>query len=211
MSYPYSVITEPRMKLMIDLGFRYGRRGGSIPNNYNLENYMSLYSYPVIDTSRPHYAELSKELQKNGNRWTIMLFHHIFPENATEWKTFARYDVKDSYSLSPLDFERYIRLIRNSDYYAGSIQQMGDYIKTAKTTDLKFSAYDNYYTISLDNLSGNEKYHASLTVELQTPWRYIQVDGSMSDGIYEVRDGKALFGGAPGATIIVRKLESEQQ
>jgi peptidoglycan/xylan/chitin deacetylase (PgdA/CDA1 family) len=209
-SYPYSVITEPRMRAMTEMGFQYGRRGGSIPNEYEISNYMSLYSYPIIDTSRPHFAELYRELQSNTDKWTIMLFHHIFPENATEWKIFASHNVKDSYSLTPLDFERYIRLIRNENMAAGSVRQIGDYHKIVKTTKLDFSIFENYYTINLNNPDFKKAADINLAIELFTPWRYVQVDGSSSDGVYENRGGEIILKAPPGATIIVRKLESEE-
>lgn len=182
-----------------------------MPNAHDLDNFMSLYSYPVIDTSRPHYGRLSDMLENNNGQWTILLFHHIFSESAVEWKTFARYNVKDTYSLTPLDFERYIRLLRNYDYAAGSIRGIGNYLKCARNTDLDFSVYDDYYTIGLRRPFDGSQDSVNLSIELRTPWKYIRIDGSTTDGIYEVGNGNIIFEAAPGSTVVVRNLDIEDR
>jgi hypothetical protein len=109
----------------------------------------------------------------------------------------------------PRKCERYTRLIRNYDYAAGSVREIGDYIRVRRITTLNFGDFDKYYTISLNRPVDKTGDSVSLSIALHSPWRYVQLDGSAADGIYEIRKGEIIFNAAPGATIVVRNLAGE--
>jgi len=208
-SFPYSVVDASIEEVLAEAGFRNGRRGGDKPNPPLPPNPFRLYSYCIMDSSRPTPAAFKETIEQNENQWTILLFHHILADSAREWTLFRHHGVKDTYSMKPTDLERYLRLFRNSGYAIESLGRIMDYIRAREGTKIEFGSFGDDYLIRLIPTAGRENDSTVLSVNLTTPWKIIEVTGAVDEGIYNIRNGRIDFDARPGSTILVRNLEKD--
>ncbi len=206
-SFPYSAVDGSIEKALEEAGFLNGRRGGDKPNPPLPPNPFRLYSYCIIDSLRPTPAAFKEVIERNDNQWTILLFHHIYPDSAREWALFKYHGVKDTYTITPKELERYFRLFRNSGYEIESLGDIMDYIRARENTKIEFGPFGDDYLIRLIPKNGQANDSAAISIKLTTPWRIIEIAGAIDDGIYNVRTGEIDIDARPGSTVLVRNLE----
>jgi len=208
-AYPYSSLTSAGVEILTDLGFRYGRISGNQSNNPSDLVKTKLYSHVIIDDQNPDPWSYVNTLDENRGKWTILQYHHLFPKDAREYSQLADHDVEEKYNVTPRNFERQVRLLRNRNLSVYPIREIGDYLDAYKATTLEFSEHQDSYVLTLRIDNENNEDYPPLTVKLTTPWEWISIEGSEHDGVYHNRTGYINFDADPGSEIIIQRLSQE--
>ena len=208
--YPFSGYDARITEMVRRSSYLFARLSG---NRYNLpreaDPYL-LHSFVIRNEQTPTTAQLIHWLQKGQGKWTILMYHHVFPEDSRELRVMESHRVRDTYSVTPSTFERHARIIRNSDYYVGTIADVGTYLEMARQAQVHLQKFRDFVVITAQ-VSREVPLRRSLTVRFTAPWRTVRVKGSLADGIYNLRRGEVLLEVWPGEDVIVENLEGKSE
>ncbi|MEA3497047.1 MAG: hypothetical protein U9R42_13555 [Bacteroidota bacterium] len=195
-------------KTLENLGilFAKSRFNNNFYNNINSLNYYSLQSI-IISDKYPSQYEFDSIIANGKGKWIIFSYHHLFPVSSKEYKLFESGKYKNTYSISPKQFERQIRLIRNSDYWIAPISTIGKYQKERENSTIRTTKYSNLTFLSVINKLDKKNYKQPLTIEYITSSKKIRVTGSVADGIYNNREGKIYLNVLPNKEVTIEILD----
>lgn len=208
--YPYSSQTSAGVRIMETLGFKYGRIGGNKSNDPHDYSEAALYSHVMIDDMNPDPQSFVTILDDNLSKWTVLQYHHLFPKDAREYALLADHDVEEKYNVTPRNFERQMRLLRNRDLSVLPISEMGEYLRTHSSTSLEFTEHQESYVLTLIVDESAYADPPPLTLQLSSPWEWMSITGSLNDGVYHNRAGQVNFNAIPGSEVIVQKLNRKK-
>ena len=180
-----------------------------IPGQYIFVRNNSSDSYNGIEYKyiQPRISEkkLWKTLKQNKGKWTIINYKNIY---------------KDSLSVQKLDsitiagnfvqlekFKRQIRLIRNTDYWIDTEQNIFKYLLEKQQSGIEIKKFGDITFLHLVSGLNPLIYNFPLSVRYTTTAKIIEVSGSQSDGIYNNRTGSIIINVIPGKEVRIEKIK----
>ncbi len=206
--YPFSGHSVRVQRLVEQANYQFARRGGNHYNNYRTFNPYFINSFTVLNEQQPTTAELIRLLQKGRNQWTVLMYHHIFPQDSREMKILQDHQVDHTYSVTPELFERHARIIRNTGYYVGTIADVASYLELVRRAQVRLQKFSRFMVVDV-HAESHTALLRPLTVRLTAPWKIVRVKGSLADGIYNLRRGELLIDVLPDQEVIVENLQPE--
>ncbi|HOY31014.1 MAG TPA: polysaccharide deacetylase family protein [Bacteroidales bacterium] len=205
--YTYSNSPPKVIKAAQNAGFLFGRTGNetSVPNN--VANLMNLNSIVFLNSQEPGIAELDSIVNQNKGLWTVLLYHHIFPKVAKEYKLYEAHHVVNTYTVTPEDFVKQIRIVRNSGYWIAPVSAIGKYIIERTKAVIKTTLNKNTIFLRAEVNLDPDIYNHPMTIQASTPYKKFRITNCASDGIYNARENKLFFNVYPNQDVTIEILD----
>ncbi|HNZ42509.1 MAG TPA: polysaccharide deacetylase family protein [Bacteroidales bacterium] len=205
--YPYSNSPDIVVNAAKNAGFLFGRTGEATPGKNANNDFMKLNSVVFLNSENPSITILDSILANNKNSWTVLLYHHIFPKISKEYKLYESHNVTNNYTVTPADFVKQIRLVRNSGYWIAPISAIGKYSKQRNSAVIKTSAHENAIFLRVDCPLNPEIYNHPLTIRLETKNKKFRITNCAADGIYNARSNVLFFNIYPNQDVTIEILD----
>jgi hypothetical protein len=171
--------------------------------NNTLNTYNGI-EYQYISSMVPE-KELYQTLQQSKGKWSIINFKNIYKDTLSIQKL-------DSMSVEknfvPLEkFKRQIRLIRNSDYWIDTEQNIFKYLFEKQNTKLNIKKFGDITFLQLETGLNSSDYDFPLSIRYTTSAKSIRVSSSQSDGVYNNRKGSIIINVIPGKEVRIEKIK----
>jgi hypothetical protein len=161
--------------------------------------------YSVVPTALP-IAELDRILKSQKHQWTILVYNHLY-ENKTEIPQQLDKSKADELFMTRSEFEKQVRLLRNSNYWISSESSVFKYIRERKESSVQTERFKNMIFLKINNRLDQGIYDQPLTIEFKSSAQFIRLEGSETDGTYTNRDGSFLFNVMPNKEITIEIIE----
>ncbi|HNW90353.1 MAG TPA: polysaccharide deacetylase family protein [Bacteroidales bacterium] len=191
--YPYSNSSDKVIKAAQNAGFLFGRTGNETSENNEAGNFMKLNSVVFLNSGEPTIIELDSIIANSKGSWTLLLYHHIFPQVSKEYKLYEAHNVVNTYTVTPADFVKQIRLVRNSGYWVATVSSVAKYIRERKSAVIKTTVNENSIFLRVQSNLDPEIFNHPLTIQVETKHKKFKITNCVSDGIYNARDNKLFF------------------
>ena len=151
-------------------------------------------------------VKLDSLLKSNNSRWTIIVYNHIIDKLAEIPHQVKAQDASKKFILKQ-EFEKQVRLIRNSNYWIASESDIFRYLKEKEAASLKTEQYENMIFLKIVHPLDPSVYDYPLTIEYISDAKLIRIEGSENDGSYNNRDGYFLFNVLPNKEVTIEIIE----
>jgi len=168
------------------------------------KNSFSGISYFVINKHLSQ-TDFDNVLKKNKNKWTIISYHHLY--NDTKQANNISKDILNQFYIKLTQFERQIRLIRNSEYWVAKESDVFKYLKEKESSRIETSRYQNLIFLKVNNNLDKYIFDKDLTIMFYTKAKIIKISGSATDGTYTNRTGNIIFNVFPGKEVTLEIVE----
>ncbi len=205
--YPYSYSRDAIAVAARKAGFLFGRVGDGGKQNSSTKSRYNLNSKVVLNNQDPDPGTFNRWIEEAAGNWLVMMYHHIFPEDSKEMKLYRYHNVYNQYALTPRNFDKQVRMLRNSGYWIAPTAQVGKYLAERETVAIRTSLTFNSYVLTLESPLNAEVYDQPLTVIFQTNWQTVKISHSQRDGVYTVRNGRIMFPALINRKIIIEKVK----
>jgi peptidoglycan/xylan/chitin deacetylase (PgdA/CDA1 family) len=205
--YPFSSSTDKVIKAAQNAGFLFGRTGEKNAASNNNSDFMKLNSVVFLNSKTPTINQLDSILAGGKNAWTIFLYHHLFPQVSKEFNLYKSHNVENTYTVTPIDFVRQIRLIRNSGYWISTISSIGKYIKERDNAVIKTTKNASSVFLRVNMTLDADIYNYPLTIKFETNNKKFRITNCAADGIYNARDHKLFFNVYPNQDVTIEILD----
>lgn len=205
--YPYSYCRDRIVEAAKQAGFLFGRVGdGGVLNNSATSMY-NLNSKVIVNNQDPSPETFSNWIAEAEGKWLIMMYHHIFPENSREMELYRYHNVYNQYAVTPNNFDKQIRILRNSGYWIATTSEVGKYLTERESAKLAYNLTHDSYVLTLESDLDENVYDQALTIEFETNWEIVKISHSEEDGIYNVRKGSLTFPAKLNRKIIIERIK----
>jgi hypothetical protein len=161
--------------------------------------------YQVIN-SDISIVKMDSILKTNKSEWTIVLYHHLY-ENSNEIPAQLSKESISKYFIQKSDFEKQIRLLRNSNYWVTTEANVYKYRKEKLSSTIQTNRFQNMIFLKILNPLDKNIYNQPLTIEFKTNLKKLRIAGSESDGIYSNKNGSVIFNALPNKEISIEILK----
>ena len=161
----------------------------------------------LMNDSLPDIHAIFEILKKRSQMWSIFLVRHMYDLKSRDYQNLIHFSGKDVPNVSPMHFERVVRLCRNSNYWIAPVDKIARYIHIRENSKMNTTESGNKFFVTVVNSLGDEFREHSVSVLYQGPARIIKVTGSVDDGIYNVRGGKLYIDLIPNSQAIFEIIE----
>jgi hypothetical protein len=173
--------------------------GGSIKADNNGIRYQTINSdIPIV--------KLDSILKSNKTGWTILQYHHIY-ENQGEIPAQLSKASASEYFISKSDFEKQIRLVRNSNYWITREANVYKYKKEKLESSVQTNRFQNMIFLKIINQLDRNIFNQPLTVEFKTSSKIIRITGSEADGTYSNKNNSFIFSMLPNKEVSIEILQ----
>lgn len=167
-------------------------------------------SHDGIDYSVLNFAisrlELDSLLKKNKYAWTIANYLHLYDVNeGIPVKSNPK--VLPGFFIERSDFEKQIRLIRNSGYWIAPESKVFKYLREKQDSYIQYSEYQDYIFLKIVNELDKGIYDQPLTILYNTTAKKIRISSSLANGVYNNRTGVIQFSAMPNEEITIELLD----
>ena len=129
-----------------------------------------------------------------------MDYYHLYPEN-------EKATVADSlHFMTDRDFEKQLRLARNSDSWIAPFSSIQKYLKEKENARIEIKNYGNILFMNINCPLDPAVYNAPLTVVYSTSAPQVKVTGAENTGCFINRTGYILINAKPGKEIMIELL-----
>ncbi len=161
----------------------------------------------VTNENTPGIHYIDSLLRKAAGKWTVFLVRHIYKPGSEAHANLMRLAGSDAPNISPLFFERLLRLSRNTGFWVAPISEIATYIHIRNNARLNFEKIDNRYFITVSHNMSYSFNKYPVTVKYEGPGNLIRVEGSATDGIHKVRRGQLFIDVYPNTKTSIEILE----
>jgi len=180
-----------------------------IPERYNFirNNTSNTYNgikYQCISSMVPE-KELYQTLQQRKGKWSIINFKNIYKNNLSVLKLDSLALAENFVQLEK--FKRQIRLIRNTDYWIDTEQNIFKYLFEKQNARLHIKKFGNVIFLQLETGLNSIDYDFPLSIRYTTPAKIIKISGSQSDGVYNNRTGSIIIDVIQGKEVRLEKIK----
>ncbi len=175
------------------------------PDKNVLFSNVSGISYAVVNT---HLSQIKLDsiFKTNKNQWTILVYHNLFVKDQTRVNNISK-EKFNEYFIDRSDFDKQIRLARNTDYWIAPEANVFKYLKEKKSSKIETTQYKNFIFLKVINTLDRNIFNQPLTVEFTTDTKIIKVEGSAADGIYNNRTGSIFINVFPNREVKIEIIE----
>jgi len=180
-----------------------------IPGRYifvrnNASNTCNGIEYQYV-SSAVSEKELWQTLQQSKGKWSIINFKNIYKDSLSVQKLDSLTLVENFVQLEK--FKRQIRLIRNTDYWIDTEQNIFKYLFEKQKSKLQIKKFGNITFLQLASELNPIVYNLPLSIRYTTSAKIIGVSGSQSDGIYNNRTGSIIINVIPDKEVRIEKIK----
>lgn len=143
--------------------------------------------------SLPGIQQIFRVLNEGINTWTIFMIRHLYKPGTREFENLLHLSGKDVANISPVHFERFLRLCRNSGYWIAPLGKVASYIYIRENSGVKITELNRSFLVVVSNSLSDEVKGNAVTILYQGPAKILKITGSASDGIFNTRGGKLYF------------------
>jgi peptidoglycan/xylan/chitin deacetylase (PgdA/CDA1 family) len=193
---------------MKESGFLFAK---SIINKYNEAkdfNPFHLKSFSILNDNTPSRRQLIQLLENGRGKWTILSYQNIYPRNSKKIVAMKNNGIENNHFITPKNFRRHVRIIRNSGYYVDTLEGLGKYLLVRQNSKVNLQTYKKFAVLTVETTLTPDLYQP-ITVKFQAPWKTVEVKGSLIDGVYNLRDGFILIKAMPENEIVIENLGGE--
>jgi hypothetical protein len=151
-------------------------------------------------------AGLDSLLKSGRNQWIIIVYNHLY-ENESEIPQQISKEKANKFFTLKSDFEKQVRLLRNSNYWISSESDVYKYKKEKSESSIQTERYKNMIFLKVSNRLDPDVFDQPLTLEYKSSARIIKLKGSETDGTFMNRNGSLLFNVLPNKEVIIEIIE----
>jgi hypothetical protein len=185
------------------------RISGSVESlSFNVMPWKS--THPVVllqNDSTPGIGEVFRLLVERKAMWTVFLIRHVYDFGSREYENLLFLKGSDVSNISPVHFEKVIRVCRNTSYWIAEVKKVSEYLHVRDNSRLQVTERENSFYVTLVNNLSSEKNNIPVTVMYTGPAKTIRVTGSATSGTYNVRGGKLYIDLIPNMQAIFEIIE----
>jgi hypothetical protein len=171
----------------------------------NSESQINAIKYLVIH-SDISLVKLDSLLRSRESDWTIILYHHLFDHSNEIPAQLGKANISKLF-IQKSDFEKQVRLIRNSNYWIATEANVYKYKKEKIASAIQTDRFQNMIFLKVINPLDMNIYNQPLTIEYKTRSRIIKITGSESDGTYSNKNGSIFINAMPNKEITIEILQ----
>ncbi len=162
-------------------------------------------SYRFIVPSMISEKELYQTLKLNKGKWSIINYKHIFQDSLSVHKLDSLKLAENFVELEK--FKRQIRLIRNTDYWIDTEQNVFKYLFEKRKSKIETKKFGDTIFLRIVSELNPAVYNMPLSVRYASNAKIIRVSGSEADGIYNNRTGSIIINVIPGEEVRIEKIK----
>ena len=162
-------------------------------------------SYRFIVPSMISEKELYQTLKLNKGKWSIINYKHIFQDSLSVHKLDSLKLAENFVELEK--FKRQIRLIRNTDYWIDTEQNVFKYLFEKRKSKIETKKFGDTIFLRIVSELNPDVYNMPLSVRYASNAKIIRVSGSEADGIYNNRTGSIIINVIPGEEVRIEKIK----
>ena len=151
-------------------------------------------------------VELDSLIRTRKNNWTILLYRHLF-DKQKEIPLKISGDKLSEFFIKRSDFEKQIRLVRNSNYWISTESNVFKYLVEKSESSIEVTQFQNMIFLKIANEMDMNKFNHPLTISFKTEAKIIRIKGSQTDGIYENTTGFIYFNAVPNKEITIEVIK----
>lgn len=205
--FPYSSTRSDLYTIASRTGYLFARSGEESINEDAVKNIHKLSTYAIYNEDIPSVNDIYNIIMKANDKWLILNYHNIFPNDSKEMNLFRYHKITSTYSVTPEMFDRQARLVRNSGYWIAPINIVGKYIKERENARLNITEHGTKIFVVAETGLDPSVYNVPLTIKFETNYRIVQITNSVSDGIYNPRGNVIYFNVYPGKEAVLENLQ----
>jgi hypothetical protein len=150
-------------------------------------------------------ATMDSLMNSHRDQWSIFNYKHLYDKRDSVRPNISR-KILDEYFIERSNFEKQVRLIRNSGYWIAPESDVFKYLKEREMSELQHTGYQNFLFLRIVNELDMRLYDHPLTIRYTTAARTLRIKGSEADGIYTNRTGTVQFNAMPNTEITIERL-----
>ncbi len=181
-------------------GFQFVRVGDDEYNSVNFDPF-DIKSFVIYTDSNPEVKKYYNILMNGKDKWVVFMYHHVFPQNSFELKLMKAHNVRNTYSILPITFERHVRIARDLKFDLVTIKEAGFYLENYRKAKLHVTNASGIMIVSVKNTT------IPMFVSLPLPRGVYKVENSTNDGIYEIRKKPLIIAIPPRKSTIIYRLK----
>jgi peptidoglycan/xylan/chitin deacetylase (PgdA/CDA1 family) len=208
--FPYSATREDLFRTVANAGFLFARAGEETVNDKGKLDLHKLNTVAVYNEYTPSVYELYTKFLSSENKWLILNYHNIFPEDSKEMSVLRSHNVYSTYSVTPGMFDMQMRLVRNTGRWIAPIRNVGRYIMQLDNSKLELSEHEDKVILKIICDLDDSDFFVPMTLVMNTSWKYVNITGSLKDGVYNPVNGIVLVDLLPNREIVIENLKLSQ-
>ncbi|MFH0778198.1 MAG: polysaccharide deacetylase family protein [Candidatus Eisenbacteria bacterium] len=205
--YPFSRLNEKVKTEARRAGFRAARSVGGI--NGRLFDKFSLGSFAVVSDRMPSQRRFESLLDEArlARGWLILLYHNVLPSSSREAKCYRELSPAESYFVTPETFRRQMTELKRRRFYVAPEGDVLTYIGTRDNVSLRLTEEAGRVTVKVEPQNAEIDGKVVLTLVLELPWSKVEVEGSLDDSRYSLKDGTLTVRALACSELTVTKVE----
>ncbi|MEN8223859.1 MAG: hypothetical protein ABFS05_00745 [Bacteroidota bacterium] len=160
----------------------------------------------TVSSSDISQLKLDSLIHTQKNKWTILLYHHLF-DDEKEIPSKISDGKRSEFFINRSDFEKQIRLVRNSNHWISTESNVFKYLKEKSESSIQLTQFQDILFLKIVNELDISKFNHPLTLSYKTNAKTIRIKGSESDGTYSNRTGCIQFNALPNKEITIEVIE----
>ena len=184
--------------------FAWVRLYGDTTNEPDGFDPLSLYSFVIYSQYKPTPKDIWQLLEGCADKWIIFVFHNILPEGSPEMRSILAYDVDPTHVVTPWELQRRIRLLRNSGFYIGTIDEVASYLQAVEHAKLKTRKVGDTYFITIE--TSDRWRDIPIFVKINGSTGFLRIEGEDGEFIYELRGTPIWLKVKPYSELIIHTL-----
>jgi hypothetical protein len=151
-------------------------------------------------------TSLDSILSDERYQWAILVYHHIY-EHPNEIPRQVNTAINGKLFLPRTEMEKQVRLIRNRNSWIAPEGDVYKYLKEKKAATISTQRFKNMIFLKVNHSLDQAVYDVPLTIEYITNARIVRIEGSLTDGTYQNRNGSILFNVKPDNEVKIEIIE----
>jgi hypothetical protein len=163
-------------------------------NTIDVQPWKESHEYILIENDTSYsIRNIYNILTENVDSWSILLIRHIYDTNSREFENLIRFTDQNVSNITPIHFEKIIRISRNINYWIAPVKHISEYLHIRDNSTLKQTQINNTYLISINNKLPQSQNNHRITLLYQGPAKMVYIDSGPSSGTHIVRRGELFF------------------
>jgi hypothetical protein len=159
----------------------------------------------LVSTAGSSILGLDSMIKARERQWTILVYHDLSErQNHGPSRKPKGYDAWQY--IQSTDFEKQLRLIRNSNYWVAGEAEVFSYLLEKKSSTIQKDHFKNFIFLKVVNKLDMIVYKHPLTILYTTGARRVKISGSATDGTFENRGTPILFNVMPNKEVTLELL-----
>ena len=156
----------------------------------------------ILPASYLSTSSLLQMLEGKNTDWVVLQYEDLTPHSSNDKKN----PKTGIHQISPYEFEKQLRLIRNSNYWIAPETDIFKYQNQRAQTIIQVNRHRQIQFVTLQTALNANDFDHPLSFYYFTQAPKIEVSGSEDDGFYQNRDGRILLNAKPGSEVTIKQI-----